>query len=101
MTLEDAKKVLGLDPSEDPSAHVEKFTEAREQIANLVRNAPNETIALRYQDGLLEFDKAMAAVREEIGRKKEEKVAALMALVAGHVRGSRVSNKRADFHDPV
>ena len=83
MTLDEAKRVLGLGPSEDPISHVEEFTKARDRIADMVRNAPNETIALRYQDGLLEFDKAMAAVREEIARKKAEKVAQLMALVPG------------------
>lgn len=98
MTLDDAKKVLGLSPGDDPVSHVEEFTEARERIADMVRSAPNETIALRYQDGLLEFDKAMAAVREEIARKKAEKVAQLMALVPGSVSGQHISSKRADFH---
>ncbi|MGB6221266.1 right-handed parallel beta-helix repeat-containing protein [Haloferula sp.] len=101
MTLEDARKVLGLDADVDPADHVEDFNEARERIAALVRDAPNETIALRYQDGLLEFDKAMAAVREEMERRKGEKVANLMALVPGVISGRRNSNKRADFHKPV
>jgi tetratricopeptide (TPR) repeat protein/nitrous oxidase accessory protein NosD len=100
MTLDEAKRVLGLGPSEDPASHVEEFTKARDRIADMVRNAPNETIALRYQDGLLEFDKAMAAVREEIARKKAEKVAQLMALVPGSVSGQWISTKRADFHTP-
>jgi hypothetical protein len=30
----------------------------------MVREAPNENLALRYQDGLLEFDRALAACRE-------------------------------------
>lgn len=92
--------MLGLGPGDDPVSHVEELTEARDRIAEMVRNAPNETIALRYQDGLLEFDKAMAAVREEIERKKAEKVAQLMALVPGSVSGQRISTKRADFHTP-
>lgn len=93
--------MLGLDAEEDPANHVADFNEARERIAALVRDAPNETIALRYQDGLLEFDKALAAVREEMERQNGDKVANLMALVPGAVSGRKNSNKRADFHKPV
>jgi len=64
MTLEDARKILGLGPNDDPSAHLGEFQEARERIAEFVRSAPNETLALRYQEGLVEFDRALAAVRE-------------------------------------
>ncbi|MEM9237711.1 MAG: hypothetical protein AAGB14_13115, partial [Verrucomicrobiota bacterium] len=98
MTLKEARKVLGLDPDVDPAEHLGEFDQARERIAELVRDAPNETIALRYQDGLLEFDKALAAVREEIERRRSEKVAGLVALVPSSVSGKHVVNKRADFH---
>ncbi|MEI7928697.1 MAG: hypothetical protein WCH40_09110, partial [Verrucomicrobiales bacterium] len=64
MTLEDARKVLGLGPNDDPAAHLGEFQEARERIAEFVRSAPNDTLALRYQEGLVEFDRALAAVRE-------------------------------------
>ncbi|MFC7335894.1 right-handed parallel beta-helix repeat-containing protein [Haloferula chungangensis] len=97
MTLDEAKKVLGLSPSEDPAGHVEEFTAARERIAEMVRNASNETIEHRYQYSLLEFDKALAVVREEIERKRREKLAQIMILVPGAVAGhQKVSFKKPE-----
>jgi tetratricopeptide (TPR) repeat protein len=64
MTFNDARKILGLGPDEDPRPHVAEFRAARERIAEMVRTAPNENLALRYQEGLIEFDKALAALRE-------------------------------------
>jgi len=64
MTLTEARKILGLGPDEDPRPHLVVFRNARERIAEMVRSAPNETLALRYQQGLIEFDQALAAVRE-------------------------------------
>ncbi len=64
MTLTEAKKVLGLGPDEDPRPQLEEFKVAREKIAEMVRTAPNEMLAQRYQEGLVDFDKALAAVRE-------------------------------------
>ncbi|WP_367871959.1 right-handed parallel beta-helix repeat-containing protein [Luteolibacter sp. Populi] len=49
-----------------------EFAAARERIAELVRTAPNETIALRFQDGLIDFDRALAAMREEIAKNETE-----------------------------
>jgi len=64
MTLTEARKILGLGPDEDPRPQLGEFKVAREQIAVMVRTAPNEMLAHRYQEGLVEFDKALAAVRE-------------------------------------
>ena len=64
MKLSEARKILGLGPDEDPRPHLVEFRSARERIAELVRSAPNETLGDRYQQGLVEFDKALAAVRE-------------------------------------
>ncbi len=64
MTLTEARKILGLGPDEDPRPHLSEFRAARERIAEMVRTAPNETLGDRYQEGLIEFDKALAAVRE-------------------------------------
>ncbi len=72
MTLDEARRTLGLAADEDPSAHFAEFTAARNRIAELVRTAPNETIALRYQDGLVEFDRALAALREEMDKEDPE-----------------------------
>ncbi|MFK7850007.1 MAG: right-handed parallel beta-helix repeat-containing protein [Akkermansiaceae bacterium] len=64
MTLTEARKILGLGPDEDPRPHLEEFRAVREQIAEMVRTAPNEHLAQRYQKGLVDFDRALAAVRE-------------------------------------
>jgi parallel beta-helix repeat protein len=66
MKLPDALKILGLKAGEDPRPHLADFKEAREHIAGMVRNAPNETLADHYQKGLIEFDQALAAVQEHL-----------------------------------
>jgi len=72
MTLEEARRILGLSAEEDPQTHMAEFAAAREKIAELVRTAPNETIALRYQDGLIDFDRALAAIREDLEKEDPE-----------------------------
>ena len=72
MTLEEARRTLGLGAEDDPTGHMAEFAAARERIAELVRTAPNETIALRFQDGLIDFDRALAALREEIAKTETE-----------------------------
>jgi len=64
MTLTEARKVLGLGPDEDPRPQLAEFRAMRERIAEIVCAAPNDELARRYQDGLVEFDRALAAVRE-------------------------------------
>lgn len=64
MTLTEARKVLGLGPDEDPRPQLAEFRAMRERIAEMARAAPNDELARRYQDGLVEFDRALAAVRE-------------------------------------
>jgi hypothetical protein len=66
MTFHDACKILGLGPEEDPRPHLAEFQAARERIAEMVRTAPNDQLAIRYQEGLVEFDQALAAVREHL-----------------------------------
>ena len=72
MTPEEARRILGLSADEDPTGHLGEFSAARERIAELVRRAPNETIAMRYQDGLVEFDQALAAIREDMAKEPPE-----------------------------
>jgi parallel beta-helix repeat protein len=72
MTIDDAKRILGLRPDENPASCLPQLGEAREKIAELVRSAPNDVIALRYQNGLMEFDRALAAVRENRLQKDAE-----------------------------
>lgn len=67
MTLNEARKILGLAPGDDPRPHLTEFKKAREHIAAMVRSAPNDRLADRYQKGLIEFDQALAAVQEHLG----------------------------------
>ncbi|MGJ8644178.1 MAG: right-handed parallel beta-helix repeat-containing protein [Luteolibacter sp.] len=64
MTLTEARKILGLGQDEDPRPHLDEFRQVREKIADMVRTAPNEMLAQRYQQGLVEFDQARTVVRE-------------------------------------
>lgn len=66
MKIVDARKILGLDPEEDPRPYLDDFKNAREHIAAMVRAAPNETLAEHYQKGLIEFDQALAAIQEHL-----------------------------------
>lgn len=77
MKMTEARRILGLGIDEDPSPNLESFREARERMAVMVREAPNEKLAARYQRDLDKFDCALEFVREaleEQGLKvKEEK----------------------------
>jgi parallel beta-helix repeat protein len=64
MTLTEARKILGLGPDEDPRPQLAEFRAMRERIAEMVCAAPNDELARRYQESLVEFDRALAAVRE-------------------------------------
>ena len=64
MTLTEARKILGLGPDEDPRPQLAGFRAMRERIAEMVRTAPNDELAQRHQEVLVEFDRALAAVRE-------------------------------------
>lgn len=66
MTLQEARKILGLGPNDDPRPLLDDLRAEREHLAALVRSAPNETLALRHQDALVRFDRALAAVRETL-----------------------------------
>lgn len=74
MDAHEARKVLGLECNEDWHEHLDAFAAARESIADLVRKAPTDSMALRYQEGLMEFDRAMAFFREADARKRREEV---------------------------
>jgi tetratricopeptide (TPR) repeat protein len=64
MTLEQARELFGLGPNEDPRPYLAELRQARERIAALVRSATDESIADRYQEGLMEFDRALAILCE-------------------------------------
>jgi tetratricopeptide (TPR) repeat protein len=68
MTIDEARRILGLEPGDDAAMHLDEFEAARERIAEMVRAAPNDALALRYQEGLDQFDAALAAMRARLGR---------------------------------
>ncbi|QTN30951.1 right-handed parallel beta-helix repeat-containing protein [Akkermansiaceae bacterium] len=81
---------MGLGPDEDPRPHLDEFRAVRERIADMVRTAPNEMLAARYQEGLVEFDRALAAVREYlealglIAPSEDVKVVEVPSAARGH-----------------
>lgn len=64
MNPHEARRILGLGSDEDPRPHLEPLRNTRERLAEITRLAPNEQLALRYQEQLVDFDKALAAIRE-------------------------------------
>lgn len=86
MSPDEARRILGLKPDDDPTTHFAEFAQARERIAEIVRKAPNETIALRFQDELVEFDKALAVIREDLEAKAEYERSWAAAAAAGTSR---------------
>ncbi len=66
MTLDEARRILGLEPGEDAAQFLPDFEVARDRIAEMVREASNDTLALRYQEGLAEFEEALALVRAQV-----------------------------------
>jgi len=68
MTQNEAHKILGLGPTEDPRPSLAEFESARDRIAEMVKSAPNEILADRYQKGLEEFDAALNVIRVGISR---------------------------------
>lgn len=66
MKLQEARDILGLGANEDPRPLMDGLRMERENLAGLVRGAPNETLAMRHQADLVRFDQALAAVRETL-----------------------------------
>jgi parallel beta-helix repeat protein len=71
MDAEQARRVLGLQSDDDWAIHESSFQAARQQMADLVRQSPTEAMEQRYQEGLMEFDRALAFYRELKSRPPE------------------------------
>ena len=63
----EARKILGLDPGDDPCSFLPAFEETIAFKKELVENAPSEEIKFRYQQELLEYE---AAVKVVAGKRK-------------------------------
>ncbi|MBB5350106.1 tetratricopeptide (TPR) repeat protein [Haloferula luteola] len=99
MTLEEARATLGIPAEETSEEAVKRLAEARERLAEMVRMAPTEKLGDQFQAELVSFDKALAALREDAERRRQEKMAGMMALVPGAVTGTVVKSKREGFLD--
>ena len=66
MNISTAREILGISSEDDLRASRTDFQEARNLIAEMVRTAPNEPIADRYQKDLTEFDRALATLQEHL-----------------------------------
>ena len=97
MTFEEARAILGISADIEPDEAVRKLTDARERLAEMVRTAPTDKLSEQFQVELERFDQAMAALREDAERRRQEKLAAVMALVPGSISGSTVKSKREGF----
>lgn len=82
MNLSEARHLLGLGPDEDLRLHGKEFGIVRERIAEMVRSEADEKLAARYQEGLMDFDKALAAVRESLEGSEPPMPAAASPLAA-------------------
>ncbi|BDS05292.1 hypothetical protein NT6N_03320 [Oceaniferula spumae] len=63
----EARKILGLDPSDDPRSYLSAFDETKAYKRELVENAPSPELKFRYQQELLEYE---AAVKVVAGHKR-------------------------------
>jgi len=66
MTLREARGILGLGADDDPRPLMAELRKEREMLAAMVRDAPNDGLAMRHQEDLVRFDRALAAVRETL-----------------------------------
>lgn len=88
MTFNEARKVLGLGPDQDPRPRLRELNCQRERIAAMARDAPNNCLALRYRKELDEFDRALAACREHLAAPGPDASDAQDAIEAPPARAS-------------
>jgi hypothetical protein len=63
MTLDEARRILDLDPDADPALHQEELLERREKLVRLMNNAPDTVHADRFRRELAEHDEAVAFLK--------------------------------------
>ncbi len=66
MTPQEARKILGLGPTDDPRPSLVDLGDARDRMAEMVASAPNKALADRYRKGLQEFDEALATLTPDL-----------------------------------
>jgi hypothetical protein len=63
MTLDEARRILDLDPDADPALHQEELLERREKLVRLMNGAPDTVHADRFRRELAEHDEAVAFLK--------------------------------------
>jgi nitrous oxidase accessory protein NosD len=63
MTLDEARRILDLDPDADPPLHQEELLERREKLVRLMNSAPDTVHADRFRRELAEHDEAVAFLK--------------------------------------
>lgn len=63
MTLDEARRILDLDPDADPALHQEELLERREKLVRLMNSAPDTIHADRFRRELDEHDEAVAFLK--------------------------------------
>jgi len=63
MTLDEARRILDLDPDADPALHQEELLERREKLVRLMNSAPDTVHADRFRRELAEHDEAVAFLK--------------------------------------
>lgn len=63
MTLDEARRILDLDPDADPALHQEELLEQREKLVRLMNSAPDTVHADRFRRELAEHDEAVAFLK--------------------------------------
>jgi hypothetical protein len=63
MTLDEARRILDLDPDADPALHQEELLERREKLVRLMNSAPDTVHADRFRRELAEHDEAAAFLK--------------------------------------
>ncbi|MEI7956831.1 MAG: hypothetical protein WCJ66_16825, partial [Verrucomicrobiota bacterium] len=71
MTLSEARRVLGLEPDENPRPRLPEFHLTRQRLASMLDNEPNIAVATCYQRWLLDFDCAFAVVCDPLGGESQ------------------------------
>jgi len=63
MTLDEARRILDLDPDADPALHQEELLERREKLVRLMNSAPDTEHADRFRRELASHDEAVAFLK--------------------------------------
>ena len=95
MTLDEARRILDLDPDADPALHQEELLERREKLVRLMNTAPDTIHADRFRRELAEHDEAMALLKHyrAPGSTSRRVLTGLIALLLAAGGGTYIFQK--------